>query len=330
MKDIDQHDKWYELARLAIAGKRLSARDGLGILSADDAAVPALLGAAYAVRHEFFGNRVRLCMLINAQCGLCSEDCAYCAQAKGSQAHIDKYALVSQAAILERARAAMAAGAINFSIVTSGRGPSDKLVETIAAAVREIKATLRLQVCASLGILTPEQAKCLAAAGLDRYHHNLNTSARFHPQICTTHTYEDRVQTVRAVQAAGLSSCAGVIVGMGETDEDIVDMALALRDLDVDSIPVNFLIPVQGTPLASKQELTPLRCLRILVLFRLLCPRQDLRLAGGRPLHLRSLQPLALYAASAMFTGDLLTTGGPSVEADRQMIVDLGFEVEGP
>ena len=278
------------------------------------------------LRQQHFGNSIKLCMLINAKCGLCSEDCSYCSQSKVSKAEIPEYSMVDRQSIVDGAKKAAATGALNFSIVTSGRGPSDAMVDEVAAAVKEIKAECGIEVCASLGILSSGQAETLAESGLDRYHHNINTSAAYHTSICSTHSYEDRIATVQQVQHAGLSSCCGVIVGMGETGEDVVDMAFSLHALNVDSIPVNFLHPVPGTPFGEKTELTPAYCLKVLAMFRFVCPEQDLRLAGGRQHNLRTLQPLALYPISAMFVGDLLTIGGTAVEDDLQMIADLGLQ----
>ena len=191
-----------------------------------------------------------------------------------------------------------------------------------------VEDELPLKICACLGLVTAEQAHELRAAGVDRYNHNLNTSRDHHARITTTHGYDDRVRTVDAVRAAGISPCSGFIAGMGETDDGVVDVAFALRDLDADSIPVNFLHAVPGTPLEGTAELSPRRCLRILALLRLVCPTKEIRVAGGREVNLRSLQPLALYAANSIFVGDYLTTPGQAAEADWAMLEDLGFEIE--
>ncbi len=318
--------QWGEIAKGVLAGEPLRRVHAKEVLSATDQDLLPLLQAAAAVRARHFGKQIKLCMLVNAQCGLCTEDCAYCSQSTVSEADIDKYGMITADRIVARAKEAAAAGAVNFSIVTSGREPSDALLEAVIDAVCAIKAEVNIPVCASLGMLAGDQAKRLAAAGLDRYHHNINTSEGHHGKICTTHSYTDRVATIEQVKAAGLSSCGGVIIGMGESADDVVDMAVALRQLRVDSIPVNFLHPVPGTPFESKAELTPTYCLRVLAMFRLVCPDQDIRLAGGREYNLRALQPLALYAANAMFVGDLLTTAGPGVDHDVQMIRDLGLE----
>jgi biotin synthase len=198
----------------------------------------------------------------------------------------------------------------------------------VVSAVRQIKEELPMKICCCLGLLTPDQATSLAEAGVERYNHNLNTSAGHHTRITTTHTYEDRVTTLEAVKEAGISPCAGFIAGMGETDEQLVDVAFALRDLDADSIPVNFLNAIPGTPLEGRDELDPRRCLKILALMRLVCPSKEIRVAGGREVNLRSLQPLALYAANSIFVGDYLTTAGQAAEADWRMLEDLGFEIE--
>jgi biotin synthase len=185
-----------------------------------------------------------------------------------------------------------------------------------------------MKVCACLGLLSDADAILLSEAGVDRYNHNLNTSSDHHGKITTTHTYEDRVATVEAVKRAGISPCSGFIAGMGESDEQLVDLAFALRELDADSIPVNFLNAIPGTPLEGVDELDPRRCLRILALLRLVCPSKEIRVAGGREVNLRSLQPLALYPANAIFIGDYLTTVGQAADSDYRMLADLGFEIE--
>jgi biotin synthase len=236
--------------------------------------------------------------------------------------------MVSAAVLVAGAHEAWARKARTYCIVASGRGPSARELREVAAAVRRIKDELPMKVCACLGLLTHEQARELRTAGLDRYNHNVNTSGDHHGEITTTHTYEDRVATVEAVKQAGISPCSGFIAGMGESDEQIVDVAFALRDLDADSIPVNFLHAIPGTPLEGMDELDPRRCLKILALLRFVCPQKEIRVAGGREVNLRSLQPLSLYAANSIFVGDYLTTSGQAAEADWQMLEDLGFEIE--
>jgi biotin synthase len=196
--------------------------------------------------------------------------------------------------------------------------------------VRQVKARYPMKLCACLGLLDEQQTQQLAEAGVDRVNHNLNTSEAHHGDICTTHTFQDRMDTLKAVQAAGLTTCSGGIFGMGESPDDIIDMALTLRQLNVTSVPLNFLIPIPGTPFQGRQELTPGQCLRILCLFRLLLPSQEIRIAGGREVQLRQLQPLGLYAANSIFIGDYLTTPGQATQADFEMIRDAGFVLEDP
>ena len=195
-------------------------------------------------------------------------------------------------------------------------------------AVTKVKTKHDLKICACLGLLSEDQTHRLAEAGVDRVNHNLNTSENYHPEICTTHTFNDRVNTLKNVQAAGITTCSGGILGMGESDDDIIDLAYSLRELNVTSVPLNFLIPIAGTPLAEVNQLNPRRCLRILCLFRFLLPSQEIRIAGGREVHLRSLQPLGLYAANSIFIGDYLTTAGQAARADLEMIQDAGFVLE--
>jgi biotin synthase len=203
-------------------------------------------------------------------------------------------------------------------------------MEVVVEAVRKIKSAIRVNVCTSLGILRDGQAERLKEAGVDRFNHNLETSARHFPKICSSHSYEDRVETVRKCQRAGLGTCCGGIVGMGETEEDLLDWAIQLRDLDVDSIPVNFLNPVDGTPLGGRTRLRPAECLRALALVRFANPSKDVRVAGGREVNLRSMQPLALYAANSIFTDGYLTTLGRDHGQDHRMIEDAGFQVQEP
>ncbi|RMH33507.1 MAG: biotin synthase BioB [Nitrospirae bacterium] len=287
-----------------------------------------LIAAAYRVRHHFFGNTVRLQMLLNAKSGACQEDCHYCSQSSISRATIDRYGLVSPQTMLDGARRASRVKAQRYCIVISGRAPLDREIAQIAEAVKQIKREVPIQVCCSLGLLTAAQAVQLKAAGVDRINHNLNTSESHHPNICSTHTFHDRLTTLNHARAAGLELCSGGIIGMGERDEDVVDLALALRDLAPDSIPINLLHPVPGTPLEHMQDLTPHRCLTILCLFRFVHPHREIRAAGGRERNLRSLQPLALYVADSLFVDGYLTTPGQSAPEVWNMIEDLGFTIE--
>jgi biotin synthase len=231
---------------------------------------------------------------------------------------------------LERADRAVAVQAGRFCMVAAGRGPTAKELEQVVATVQAVRERHpHLEICCCLGLLGDGQAEKLKAAGVDAVNHNLNTSERYYGEICNTHTYADRVGTVEKVKAAGISACSGALVGMGETVEDVLDLAYALREIAVESLPVNFLMPIPGTPLEGRYHLTPSRCLQILCLFRWLNPKASLRISGGREIHLRSLQAMGLYVANSIFIGDYLTTKGQSAEADLAMIRDLGFEIEG-
>ncbi|WP_211342947.1 biotin synthase BioB [Actinomadura pelletieri] len=318
------------LVRKALAGERPTREQLLEVLRAPDEDVLDVVTAASKVRRRFFGRRVKLNYLVNMKSGLCPEDCGYCSQRLGSTSQILKYSWISTAEATENATRAVAAGARRVCLVASGRGPSDRDIDRIGDTVAAIKeAAPRVEVCVCLGLLRSGQAERLSEIGADAYNHNLNTSEQTYGDICSTHTFDDRVQTVEQAKRGGLSPCSGAIFGMGESDDDIVDVAFALRKLDPDSVPVNFLIPFEGTPMAGRWELTPLRCLRILAMFRFLFPDGEVRVAGGREIHLRGLQPLALHLANAIFLGDYLTSEGQPGERDLAMIADAGFVVEG-
>jgi len=316
------------LSNKAIAGEALSREEARAVLQTPDDHLLELLDAAYAVRHKFFGRKVRLQMLQNAKSGACQEDCGYCSQSADSTADIKKYGLLKKSQMVEAARRASESKAIRYCIVISGRGPLDREISEISEAVREIKGSVPVQVCCSLGLLTKDDARRLKEAGVDRINHNLNASERFHPQMVTTHSYQDRLATISNARAAGLEICSGGIAGMGETDEDMIDLALSLREVRPDSIPMNFLHPADGTPMQDRKNLTPQRCLKVLCLFRFLHPRTELRVAGGREFNLRSLQALALYPADSLFVGGYLTTPGMPADEAWKMIEDLGFEVD--
>jgi biotin synthase len=319
--------RWHELARRVLAGDRLSEAEGLAILRAADQELLDLLSAAYRVRFRRFGNRVALNFLINAKSGRCGEDCGYCSQSSISRADVPKYDLLDPETIFDGARIAAQRRAKTYCIVISGRGPSGAEIDRITRVVRRIKAEYPLKVCVSPGLLTPEQAMRLRRCGVDRINHNLNTSRRFYPNVCTTHDYQDRLDTLGAVRQAGMEICSGGIVGMGEEDADVVELALRLGELAVEAVPVNFLLPIPGTPLQGVQRLNPRYCLKALALFRLANPECELRIAAGRETHLGPLQPLGLYPANSIFVGDYLTTGGQPPEEDYRMIEALGFEV---
>lgn len=298
------------------------------MLSCPDDELLELLAAVFRVRRHHFGVAVKLHFLISAKTGLCAEDCGYCSQSRVSNAAIPTHNLLDREQLLAGAKEAEQRQAGTYCIVLSGRGPTAREIDTLGQIVPEIKQAHPLKICVSVGLLSDDQAQRLKACGVDRVNHNLNTSRDYYAQICTTHNFADRLTTLHAVRNAGLEICSGGIVGMGETSDDLVEMAFALRDLSVESIPINFLNPIAGTPLEGARHLTPRHCLRTLALFRLVHPSCDLRIAGGRELGLGTLQPLGLYAANSIFVGDYLTTRGQPPEADYRMIQDLGFRVE--
>jgi biotin synthase len=326
---IPQSNAWNALAEQVLAGDAIHKDEALAILRCSDLELLELLAATYRVRHRHFGNTVQLYFLMNAKSGLCPEDCGYCSQSKVSEAEIPRYNLLNAEKLLDGARLAHERGSKTYCIVISARAPNEREIGAVTEIVPRIKEQFGLNVCACLGLLTAEHAQRLKACGVDKVNHNLNTSERFYPAICTTHSYGDRIDTLRNVRQAGLQLCSGGIIGMGESDEDVVEMAFALRELNVESIPLNFLNPIDGTPLASAQNLNARYCLKALCMMRLVNPTSELRIAGGREMHLGSLQAMGLYAANSIFVGDYLTTKGQSPDADYRMIEEMGFVVTG-
>jgi biotin synthase len=318
---------WHDLASAILDGHALTAEQGLAVLHCPDDQLLDLMAAAFRIRRHHFGKTVQLYFLINAKSGLCPEDCSYCSQSKTSRAEIPKYNILNREQLFEGARLAHERRAKTYCIVISARSPSEREMQTVEQLIPELKARYPLKICASLGLLTQEQADRLKACGVDRVNHNLNTSPEYYSEICTTHGYKDRIATLHAVRRAGMEICSGGIVGMGEADTDVVRMALELREVGATSIPVNFLHAIDGTPLEGRQQLNPRQCLKVLAMFRFANPDRELRIAAGRELHLGSLQALGLYAANSIFVGDYLTTKGQPPEADYRMIEDLGFEV---
>ena len=320
-------ERWSRLAERVLAGHCLTSDEALAILRSSDDELLDVLSAAFRIRRRWFGKRVQLYFLMNAKSGLCPEDCGYCSQSKVSEAEIPRYNFLSAEKLLAGAKVAAERNAKTYCIVISARGPSKREMDAVTTIVPQIKAQYNLKICACLGLLTAEQAERLKACGVDRVNHNLNTSEAHYAEICTTHAYQDRVSTLRNVRNAGMELCSGGILGMGEEDRDVVEMAFALRELGVESIPVNFLNPIDGTPLAGHKQLTPRYCLKALAMFRFVNPTRELRISGGRELHLGSMQPLGLYPANSLFVGDYLTTKGQAPEADYKMIAELGFEI---
>lgn len=318
----------FRLSDEIIAGRRLTAEEARAILRSPDTAILEILAAAYRVRRHFHGMKMRLNMLINAKSGLCGEDCAYCSQSKVSTASIAKYPLLDEEVILAGAAAAVERKASTYCIAIAGRSPNPRELDRLCRTISQIKERFPLKVCLSPGLLTLAQAEALKKAGLDRVNHNLNTGRRFYREICSTHTYEDRLATLRAARQAGLELCCGGIIGMGESEDDLIDFILALGELRPESVPINFLIPIPGTPLEGRPAPSPVHCLKVLCLTRFATPTSDLRIAAGREVHLGPLQPLGLFVANSIFVGDYLTTKGQPPEEDYRMIAALGFEIE--
>lgn len=322
---------WSTLADRALAGDVIARADARAVLHASPDELLALLDAAFRVRRAHWGRRVSLHVLDNAKLGACPEDCGFCSQ---SSKHAPETSPSGEAPmktvdeLVDGARRAAAARAKRFCMVTATRGPSTRDLDTICTAAERIKAELDIELCASLGILTEAKAQRLAASGVDRFNHNLETSERHYEKIVSTHAWADRVSTVKLAKAAGMDTCVGGIVGLGESEDDLLDLAYSLRELDVDSVPVNFLDARPGTPLAGYPQVEPGYALRALCMFRFVHPRTDLRVAGGRELTLRALQAMALYPANSIFTHGYLTTGGATAQSDHQMIKDAGFELE--
>ena len=299
----------------------------MAVLNAPNEDILSLLDAAFRVRHRFHGWDVRLHVLQNAKSGSCRENCAFCSQSFAAHNETDRYQMQSVEELVDGARKAHEMKAVKYCMVTATRGPSDKEMDIVCEAVRRIKAEVPIDICTSLGLLNDEQAQQLAAAGVNRFNHNLETSRNYFTEVCQTHLYDDRVATIKAARAAGMEACCGGIVGMGETLNDRVDLAYELRDLEVESIPVNFFDPRPGTPLENVPRLSPMECLKSLCMFRFVNPSRDIRAAGGREVNLREMQAFALYPANSMFTEGYLTTGGQGHSEDEQMIKDAGFRI---
>jgi biotin synthase len=322
-----------ELADIALRGETLTPEQARQVLDTTQDDLDLLLAATQRVREQHFGKRVKVCVLLNAQSGICPEDCSYCSQSKISKADVEKYKLLSEEQIVERAQAAADSGANRFCIVIAARGPQQKDIEHLGAAVSKIKSdarTAKLEICTSLGLMNEEQCHALKAAGVDYVNHNLNTSETHYANICRTHTYADRVSTLHNIQKAGLKTCSGGIVGMGESDEDLISLGFSLRAMNIDSIPVNFLLTIPGTPLENEKSTTALRALKVLCLMRLLNPDKEVRVAAGRETHLKEEQAKALMAANSLFVDGYLTTPGEAHERVKTWIEAAGFEVEAP
>jgi len=320
--------KWTQIAARTLAGTPFTREEGLALLESPDEELLGLLDGAFQLRKAHWGLGVKIHVLQNAKSGICRENCTFCSQAIGAQSGVERYPMQTVDELLEGARRAYGMQAAKFCMMTATRGPSEQDLETVCEAVRQIKAEMPLEICVSLGLLNDDQARRLAEVGVNRFNHNLETSRAFYPQVCQTHTWDDRFATLQAARRAGLELCCGGIMGMGESLQDRVDLAFALQELEAESIPVNFLDPRPGTPLAHLERITPRDALRCLALFRFANPRSEIRAAGGREACLQHLQPLALYPANSIFSEGYLTTGGQGHVKDEDMIEQAGFFIE--
>ena len=319
---------WSVLADKALAGQPITRDEARAVLDAGPDDMLGLLDAAFRVRRAHWGRRVSLHVLENAKLGACPEDCGFCSQSSKHHSPSGEAPMKTVDELVEGARRAFATRAKRYCMVTATRGPSQRDLDTICTAAQRIKAEMDIELCASLGILTDAKAARLASSGVDRFNHNLETSERHYAKMVSTHTWQDRVATIQIAKRAGMDTCAGGIVGLGESQEDLLDLAFALRELDVDSVPINYLVADEGTPLAGSPLVEPQFGLRTLCMFRFVHPRTDLRVAGFREVTLRSLQVMALYPANSIFTQGYLTRSGTTPQADHQMIRDAGFELE--
>ena len=317
-----------QISRLAdeiIRGRRLSRNDDLSWMISCD--LEALCGAADRIRHALAGDKVDLCTIINGKAGRCSEDCKFCAQSARHPSECETYSFLDADAILAEAKANEAEGVDRFAVVTAGRALKGEEFDQALAAYRRLREETGLDLCASMGLLTKEQLIQLKEAGITRYHENIETSRRNFPNICTTHTYDDKIQVIRTAQEIGLSVCSGGIIGMGETWEDRIDMAVSLAELGIRSIPINALMPIAGTPLEDLPRLSEDEIRRTVAIFRFIVPEADIRLAAGRALCSDHGAALFCSGASSTITGNMLTTTGTTIRGDRRLLKELGRQV---
>lgn len=316
-------------AEEVLNGAPLSEADALRLGAAEGPDAYMLFAEAARIREHFIGSEVTLCSIINAKSGRCPENCAFCAQSAHHATNVASYALVNEEEMVACAKQAEQNGASCYGIITSGTGISPGAeLDRICATLRRIRSEAAILPSCSLGIMDLETARILKEAGMVTYHHNLETARSFFPSICTTHDYEEDVATVRAAKAAGLKVCSGGIFGLGESFSQRIEMAMTLRELEVDSIPVNFLDPVEGTRLEKADFLTPMECLKTIAIYRFILPARQIKVCGGRERNLRELQSWIFMAgASGMMTGNYLTKAGRDPELDRRLISDLGLGI---
>jgi len=319
--------QFISLAERIIAGGAMSPEEVNRLIGHPVDRAFDLLPGADLIREHYFGREVHLCAIRNIKSGRCSEDCSFCAQSAHAQTGVSVYPLLEAEEIRSTGLELAKTPVNRYSVVASGKRLAGSEVGSVARALQGLESP-DLQLCASLGTLARPGFEALLQAGVKRYHHNLETAESYYGRVCTTHTYAERVETIRSAKAAGMSVCSGGIFGLGETDGQVAELALTLKKLEVDAVPVNFLIPVAGTPLAERRELSPLRCLKIIALLRFLLPDKDILVCGGREFNLKLLHPLVFRAgASGVMTGDYLTTTGRSLADDLDLIGQLNFRV---
>ena len=319
-----------EIEKKITSGKEISYENAAAIYIASHKHFLDLFASASRIREKFKGNKIVLCSIVSAKSGKCSEDCSCGAQSAHYKPGAPVYSMMNPKDIMQKAKEAYNAGASEFSVVTSGREISAETdLKKLTNSFEQFKESLNIPSCASLGTLTYERGKKLKEAGLTNYHHNLETAESFYDNICSTHSYKDRIETVKIAKSLGFKVCSGGIFGMGETEKLRIELAFALKELDVDSIPMNFLNPIKGTPLENVKPMTPLEILRLIGVYRLIHPMKDIIICGGREINLRSLQSMIFFAgANGTLMGNYLTTSGNSPEDDIQMIKDEGLIAE--
>lgn len=315
-----------------LAGGEITEDEAKALIRTSDDDTMVLLAMADKIRQKFSGKSVDLCAIINARSGSCPEDCKFCAQSARYCTGVKTYGFLPEDDVVASARKAKEAGAARFDIVTAGRDQHDpKDFDEIVHLIRRIRQEVGIEVCCSLGFLTPDQARRLHEAGLSRLHCNIETAPSYFSEVCTTHTMEEKVQNVATAQAAGIRVCCGGIIGLGESLDQRVEMAFQLKKMNIDAIPLNVLNPVPGTPFADNERLAPLEILRSFAMFRFVLPKAQIRTAGGRQVNLRSLQSLALAGGmNGVMIGNYLTTKGTSPADDIRMLHDLGREQTRP
>lgn len=325
---MNSYDLIFSLGKKVLAGGEITFDEALSLTQIQESDIPILLGVANKVREKFTGDAVDTCQIVNARSGNCSENCKFCAQSAHHEVKLNVYPLMSEDEILAAAKHAENDGAYRFCIVTAGCGmEGDSDFEKITSAIKRIGQETSLNRCCSLGILNEEHVAALKEAGITRYHHNLETSESFFSEICTTHTFAERVETIKKIKAAGLQACSGGIIGMGETWRQRIELAFTLKELDVDSVPINVLNAVKGTALEGAKKLTPMEILQTFAIFRLILPAKIIRYAGGREHNLGELVPLGfLSGVNGMLIGNYLTTNGRGAKQDLETVSNMGLK----